>query len=632
MRKIFFTLWGLVQIFLVQAQNVGINITTPQATLDVRGSQRTGGISNYIKYDSATGRIEWVGASLFTPISQQIIKHSASSEGMYAGGGKLEYRNSIGNPVFYSDWTNGNGYFSGKLGINTINPSARLHIYDGASGIAAFFSARMVVESNSHSYINLLSPDPFETGILFGSGTNAASGVISYNSTATPKGFLFSDNGNQQRMVIDNAGRVGIGTTTPNAPLGFPPLLGKKITLYPGATGDVGMAVLGNLFQIYSDNPNADIAFGYDQSGTMTERMRIQANGNVGIGTASPAAKLQISGGDASLVQFGPNSYGVNLFVGASNANQSDVSKAQVIATDGNLHLDPAAGKNIYVGYFQPRDIFLNPNGGYVGIGTTPSYTLDVTSSSQRTANFVNTTTLNNAAVVASCNNIPGKGRGVEGYGGEAGVSGHSIINGAGGRIGVIGYGWNGATDNYGVYGSASGGTVAYGIYGDAANAVNNWSGYFNGNVYAVGSYYFSDRKLKNDIRPLSGALSIINQLNPSVYTCKTNEYKQMNLPEGLQYGLIADEVQQVLPGAVKKAIQPAEYENNDVHNGRKLSDEVEFNAVNYTAIIPILIAAVKEQQVMIEELKVKNQKMDLLQQQVNDLMKEIQLIKDKMK
>ena len=58
--------------------------------------------------------------------------------------------------------------------------------------------------------------------------------------------------------------RVGIGNPSPNAPLSFPPLLGKKITLYPGVSGDVGMSVQGNLLQIYSDNPNADIALGYE--------------------------------------------------------------------------------------------------------------------------------------------------------------------------------------------------------------------------------------------------------------------------------------------------------------------------------------------------------------------------------
>ncbi len=93
-------------------------------------------------------------------------------------------------------------------------------------------------------------------------------------------------------------GRLGIGTSTPNAPLTFPPALGKKITLYPGASGDVGMAVQGNLLQIYADNPNADVAFGYDQSGVFNERFRIRANGAITLvgNGGNPGQVLQSNG------------------------------------------------------------------------------------------------------------------------------------------------------------------------------------------------------------------------------------------------------------------------------------------------------------------------------------------------
>src|SRR5205085_2803634 len=175
--------------------------------------------SNFILFDSLSGRISWTNSNLWVTNPQYLMKHSASAEGLYSNGAQLEYRNSTGSPIFFTNWNNGNGYFSGKLGINTINPSARLHIYNGASGITPFFNSGMVVESNNHTYINLLSPDPFETGILFGSGTQAVSGLISYNSTTVPKGFIFNNNGNLTRMVIDNTGRVGIGTTSPGAKL-----------------------------------------------------------------------------------------------------------------------------------------------------------------------------------------------------------------------------------------------------------------------------------------------------------------------------------------------------------------------------------------------------------------------------
>jgi hypothetical protein len=238
------------------------------------------------------------------------------------------------------------------------------------------------IAKNGNIYIdpsNKNDGNLFGNTLLFGTFNGTGEGISS-RRTAGPNQFGLDIYASSYiRMSITNAGNVGIGTTAPNAPLGFPATLGKKITLYPGATGDVGMAVQGNLFQIYSDNPNADIAFGYDQAGTMTERMRVKANGNVGIGTTNPAAKLQISSGDASFALFGPSSYGGLLYVGASAINQSTTLTAQVVASDGNLHIDPAAGKNIYVGYYQGRDIFLNPFSGKVGIGTTtPATTLEV--------------------------------------------------------------------------------------------------------------------------------------------------------------------------------------------------------------------------------------------------------------
>jgi hypothetical protein len=218
-----------------------------------------------------------------------------------------------------------------NTGIGIATPLTKLHIYTGASGINPYSQfSPLAVESNSHTYINILSPAANETGILFGSGS-AVNGVIMYNNTSNLNGFQFRTNGNQTRMVIDNVGNVGIGTSSPNAPLTFPPFLGKKITLYPGVSGDVGFAVQGNLLQIYSDNPNADIAMGYDQAGTFTERFRVRANGSLSVNGSL--------GGTGQVLQS--NGGAANSWVNGTNALYNSSS---MVTSTGALTISQANG------------------------------------------------------------------------------------------------------------------------------------------------------------------------------------------------------------------------------------------------------------------------------------------------
>jgi hypothetical protein len=327
---------------------------------------------------------------------------------------------------------------------------------------------------------------------------------------------------------------------------------------------------------------------------------------NVGIGTLTPTTKLDVASSTTatavrgiSTVAEGTGVYGVCNFG----------------TTAWGVYGESSSG---FAGYFNGKVKITGNTVAGLGVGINPSYPIDATGGSTTyVGNFVNTQTSSNVfGLYSSCYNTADYGTGIKGMGGAVGVEGIADLAGTGSRVGVDGYGNNG-TFNIGLRGSASGGTTTYGIITYATGATTNWSGWFTGNVFAVGTYSSSDRKLKKDIQPLNGALSIINQLKPSSYTFKTKEYQQLSLPEGLQYGLIADEVMEVMPGAVKKGIQPATYENNDQHKGKKLTDEVEFNAVNYTEMIPILIGAVKEQQTIITD---QNKKMDDLQKQIDEL------------
>ncbi len=103
----------------------------------------------------------------------------------------------------------------GNVGIGTSAPAKRLHVVDaGTSGGAPYSAAGLVLESNTSSYLQLLTPDASDNGILFGIASNSRSGGILYNAAGN-KGFQFRTNGNSTKMVIDSNGNMGLGNITP---------------------------------------------------------------------------------------------------------------------------------------------------------------------------------------------------------------------------------------------------------------------------------------------------------------------------------------------------------------------------------------------------------------------------------
>ncbi len=148
-------------------------------------------------------------------------------------------------------------------------------------------------------------------------------------------------------------------------------------------------------------------------------------------------------------------------------------------------------------------------------------------------------------------------------------------------------------TMHIGVWGDASGSASLgnVGVYG--VSSPGGYAGYFDGDVYSTGSYLPSDLKLKNDVKDYSGteALNIIDQLKPKTYSYKTKEYPSMVLPESKQYGLISEEVEQVLPTLVKNSKTIPQTDSL----GKITAPSVDFKALNYTGLVPILIAATKQ-------------------------------------
>lgn len=211
------------------------------------------------------------------------------------------------------------------------------------------------------------------------------------------------------------------------------------------------------------------------------------------------------------------------------------------------------------------------------------------------------------------------------------------------GSIGVYGSAYNGRDYNYGVWGqtafehdsTTAAGIANYAVYGelgDSGATTPDFAGYFNGDLgTTAGFYQVSDSKFKKDIKPFDGnsAMDLINQLQPKTYSFDNRKFKSMALPFGSQYGLLSDDVEKVLPGLIKNSIQAPKTDQY----GKVLIPYIEYKALNYTGLIPILVAGVKEvdstnnvQQQQNEQLQ--NQ-VSTLQQQLNELKLQMQQISD---
>ncbi len=151
----------------------------------------------------------------------------------------------------------------------------------------------------------------------------------------------------------------------------------------------------------------------------------------------------------------------------------------------------------------------------------------------------------------------------------------------------------NAALNNFGVYARACGATNNYAIYGETCSSSTggaNWAGYFNGDVYTTGVYSISDESIKEDIQEIPNASEILNSLNPKSFYFQDNE--SLTLSSTKQYGLIAQELETVLPELVKNSVLPLQIDSL----GNITREDLTIKSVRYNDLIAILIAGFQEQ------------------------------------
>jgi len=123
---------------------------------------------------------------------------------------------------------------------------------------------------------------------------------------------------------------------------------------------------------------------------------------------------------------------------------------------------------------------------------------------------------------------------------------------------------------------------------------------YVNGPVYAS-SYSGSDQRWKKNIQPIHQALSLVEKLKGVRFEYRTEEFKNKHFEKGQQIGLIAQEVEPVIPEIVK-------------------TDQDGYKAISYEKLTAVLIEAIKEQHLTIKE---QNAKIKELEAKINKMKKE---------
>ncbi len=198
------------------------------------------------------------------------------------------------------------------------------------------------------------------------------------------------------------------------------------------------------------------------------------------------------------------------------------------------------------------------------------------------------------------------------------GVDAHTTAGSSGG-YGLSGVATgNGSTFSYGVYGRANNDYLNYGVYGTASGGTYNYAVYAAGTLAYTGSLtHVSDEKLKENIQPLTKAIEKIMMLKPKTYNFKNNDYSFMNLPRGKQFGLVSQDVQKVFPELVSQQSFPPQYDMNH----KKIHDAVEYLGLNSEDLIPVIIAAMQEQQ---QQINQKDEQLQSLQKQLDDLKNQV--------
>ena len=290
---------------------VGIGESLPTELLHITSASSNAKIVLESGVNTTSNGIEWVDESGNTQTTFY-YGHANNRQDLNVNGNGLQIYSKQVSAVVAKFGINASAnytdsYFAGNVGIGTSSPSKELHVYRNDTNTAA--QVLIEQEGTGDASIGFL-----RTGVY-----NWMTGIDN-----TDNKYKISGSGagldTNNYLAIDTSGNVGIGTSSTAYKLDVNGQVSSTVgtnertfiatdgTQYVSLVGDLGPGAynglstagdVGIIFRTDSDNTTDEAGKGLviaPHSAQGPSGIKIQEDGNVGIGTSSPSAPLDVAG------------------------------------------------------------------------------------------------------------------------------------------------------------------------------------------------------------------------------------------------------------------------------------------------------------------------------------------------